>query len=235
MSIINEFSKHAKYYQKYSLIQRDLAKELLKLSPKMVESILELGCGSGTLFKEIKKSKKIFFKEYIAIDISKEMLKLHPKESNLRLKNIDFDSNKLLNLGTFDLILSNGAIQWSKDIEKLSFNLSKISKEILISFFTSNTFKELHKIVNVTSPILSFEKISSSFNQNFHIISLKKLNYRLYFDNPFIMLKFIKKSGIGGGVNLTFLDIKKILREYSLNYLEFECAIMQAKSKINTF
>ena len=49
------------------------------------------------------------------------------------------------------------------------------------------------------------------------------MNYKLEFEDTREMFKYIKKSGVSGSRNeLSYKQIKALMEQYPLNYLEFE-------------
>src|SRR5574344_302678 len=162
----NQFSKYAKEYKSYNIIQQICAKSLVRELKTKPKNILELGCGSGQVFSNIDWD----FDKYLAIDRAENMCKLHPKHSKLEVVCLNFDSNEFfqkIKNSNFDTVLSSSALQWSKDLKKIIFELSKITKEINAVLFTSNTFKTIQNITNQKSPILSEEEIKKAFSSYF--------------------------------------------------------------------
>jgi malonyl-CoA O-methyltransferase len=109
--------------------------------------------------------------------------------------------------------------------------ISGLSNSFYLSFFTSNTFKTLHKIAGIDSPIYSKETIESVVDRYFNA-SFEVENYKLEFSNVYDMLRYIKRSGVSGGKKqLSYKDIKSIIEHYPLDFLEFEVLFIKATSK----
>jgi malonyl-CoA O-methyltransferase len=163
------------------------------------------------------------------------MCELHPRGENIEINCFDFDSREFevfLKNKRFDIILSSSAMQWSKDLKKLVKQLSLSTDEINAVLFTSNTFKTIQDITKTSSPILSVEKIKEAF-LNCFICEFEIHNYNIEFDNKKDLFDYIKKSGVSGGSsNLDFKKAKKLYKEYTLNYLEFEVIFVKTVSKI---
>jgi malonyl-CoA O-methyltransferase len=231
LSIKNEFSKHANEYNNNNIIQQIIAKSLtreLKSNPKR---ILELGCGSGQVYNNI--TWPIEF--YKAIDFSEEMCKLHPTNRHTQVKCFDFDTDEFLEdikNDSYDVVLSSSALQWSKDLNKIVKNLALITDEINAVLFTSNTFKSIQNITKRKSPILEENKIKEAFSNHFNC-EFETIMYKLEFTNKKELFNYIKNSGVSGGDNaLDFKNAKKLYKEYSLNYLEFEVIFVKTISKL---
>jgi len=110
----------ARYYQNHSQFQFQLGLMAIeRLNPQDCEKILEIGCGNGLLTVEI--AKKIPNGEIIAIEISKEMIKLAQENAKLNgLENIKFlnmDAIEISFKNEFDAVFSNSAIHWIKKIK----------------------------------------------------------------------------------------------------------------------
>ncbi len=230
MSVKKEFSKYANQYNNHNIIQQIVAKSIVREIKGSPKNILELGCGSGQIFKYITWDLDY----YKAIDFSSSMCELHPKASNVKVECHDFDKESFHNSiknEKFDLVISSSALQWSKDLSKIVKRLTSVSSEINVALFTSNTFRTIQQITQTTSPILSLDEIKSAFNQ-YCDCEFEVFNYNLEFDTKKELFDYIKKSGVSGGNSkLSYRDSKLLLQKYDLNYLEFEVIFIKAFSK----
>ncbi|SFV63310.1 putative methyl transferase [hydrothermal vent metagenome] len=235
MKIAKEFSRFAKDYNQNNIIQAEVAKKLVDyLNLKNYDKILDIGCGRGEVCKNLDINL-INFTHFCGVDMAIGMLDLHPKKDNITLINGDFSTAETfskLPYPQYDIILSSSALQWSQNLDITLYNISKLSNEFYFSIFTSGTFSSLHKFANISSPIYSEsylrDKIDKYFNAKYEVVK-----YKLYFDTVYEMLRYIKESGISGGkAKLTFKEIKRVISEYPLNYLEFEVIFIKAISKV---
>lgn len=231
MSIKNQFSQHAKEYNNFNIIQQIGAKALVRDIKTEPKKILELGCGSGQVYKYITWD----ISKYHAIDFSPSMCELHPRHENIEIDCFDFDSDdffSFLENKDFDIVLSSSALQWSKNLTKLVNRLSYVTNEINAVLFTSNTFKTIQEITQKKSPILSQDEIKKAFAKSFNC-DFEVHTYNLEFDNKKDLFDYIKKSGVSGGSsNLDFKLAKKLYKEYTLNYLEFEVIFIKTLSRL---
>jgi malonyl-CoA O-methyltransferase len=160
------------------------------------------------------------------------MLKLNPSKN---LYNLDFNTQKcwdFINKQNFDILVSLSALQWAKDLDFIFKNIKKLDKKYVLAIFTSNTFKTLHKTANIISPIHSKEEII----KDSHILNpqIEIINYELEFKNALEMLRYIKKSGVSAGERkLSYKEVMKVIKDYPLNYLEFEVIILKSKNASN--
>lgn len=231
MSVQNEFSKYSNSYEDCSIIQKFACSHLFsKIKKYKFGNILELGCGTGQFFELVNWD----FQNYVAVDFSSQMCEIHPRAENLKVKCLDFDTNdfeELLLQNNFEIIIAPSSLQWSKDFDRLAKLCRKNSQNIAFAIFTSNTFKTIHSICDVESPIkeASFFKkvIEKYFEAEYEII-----NYQLKFESRRGMFDYIKRSGVSGGEKvLDFKVAKKLYKEYPYDYLEFEVLYITSFSK----
>ena len=213
---LKSFEKFAYSYGKYNIIQKEIIKKYL---PFLKSKIIDLGCGSEGLCKYKK------FDFYLGIDNSENMLKLNPCNT---LK-LDFNTKECFDVikkHDFDQIVSFSALQWADDLEFVFKEIKNLQKDYLLAIFTSNTFKTFHKYLNVVSPIHSKEvilKASKILNPNIEI-----LTYKIEFNSPKEMFEYIKFSGVNSKVKGNIKEIKKFLKEFPINFLEFEIIILKS-------
>lgn len=222
MEHIKEFSKQAENYDRYSQIQKEVAKHLLNRLKTNPQKILDLGCGTGHVFKNLPQNVK----EFIAVDSAKEMLKKHPLKKGVQTLCFDFESlefqKEILKMAPFDMVISSSTLQWSKDLEKLLKFLQTISSNIAFSIFTDLTFKTLYETAQLKSflpnKIFLIDTISKYFD-----IEYETKTYKLYFDDTKSLFRYIKKSGVSGGKRkLNYKQTKELMNNYPYDYLEFE-------------
>ena len=234
MKVVREFSRFAHEYNKYNVIQKRVAKKLCKLlNNKNYEKILDLGAGDGTIYENLAE-QNIKFSNFVALDFSKEMLDIHRTDKSIKKVCLDFnekDFSSVFKSNEFDLVISSSALQWSSNLSLVLKEISLLADEFLFSFFTANTFKTLHKTVNINSPILQKEEILDSLDEFFEY-ELDIVEYKIDFNSVHEMLRYIKKSGVSGGVKqLGYKEMKTLMLKYPLSYLEFEVMFVKVIGK----
>jgi len=173
------------------------------------------------------------FDHFIALDSSEKMLEIHP--SGPKIEKICADFNKPETFETFSLeepslVISSSALQWSSDLDFTLSEISKKSDHAYFTLFTSNTFKTLHQTAGITSPIYSQSLLKSTI-ERYYDAAFELKEYRLYFENVRTMFNYIKKSGVSGGEKqLSYKQTKYLMKNYPLDYLEFEVLFVKGRT-----
>lgn len=153
-AIQKKFSRAAHTYDRYATVQSDVASRLAVklLSPAKtaaeINTILEIGCGTGNFTKMLADR----FPEagIQALDFSPEML----SHASLKQQKNDIEficdeaEQFLINAPSesFDLVVSNGALQWFSDLDGTLKNIARILRPkgiFLCSIFGPGSLKEL--------------------------------------------------------------------------------------------
>jgi len=228
MKISSQFSKYASHYDSYNIIQESVVKKLLldlKCKPK---KILDLGCGSGSLCKAIDWE----YESFTGVDFAPGMLELHPKAENIECIYGDFNDKRLFeNLQTYqyDYIFSASALQWAENLEDVFKSIKLLNTPFSFAIFTSGTFETLNKTASLEPLLKSSQEIKNLVNKYFDV-KFEVVKYSLEFESTREMFRYIKKSGVSGSRNLlSYKQTKKLMKEYPLNYLEFEVVFVTSR------
>lgn len=225
MKISQEFSKNASYYEQHNTIQKLVINKLLTSLNSEPKNILDLGCGSGAVCSSINWEYNYFS----GVDFAQGMLQLHPKSDKIECIFGDFNDSLLfekLRNNRYDQIFSASALQWASDLEETFLGINSLNAPVSLAIFTSGTFKNLLDTAAIDSLLMTKEEVDrlqkKYFNAKYEVVE-----YRLEFSSVREMFRYIKRSGVSGSRNiLNFKQMKKLMKEYSLNYLEFEVAFI---------
>ncbi len=224
---LREFSKRANLYQQYNFLQKKIAKYLVTKLKKKPKRVLDLGCGSGVIIKNL-----IAFELFVGVDFAKNMCLLHPKGKNIEIIYGNFDDKELfkkLKNYNFDTIFSSSALQWSKELNQVALEISKISPNFYGAIFTNRTFKRLYDWTNLNSFLPSSKYVIEIFDKYFNLEN-EIITYRVEFQETYSLFKYIKNSGISGGVKrLSFKETKNLINNYPDKFLEFEVVFLYPK------
>ncbi len=232
---MKEFSKNAKSYNKHNIIQKKVAKELVSIFEKKYKTILDLGCGSGEICRLIEWD----FERFVAVDSSKKMCSLHPKSDNIIVLNMDYENpllyKKILKNAKFDIVCSSSSLQWCRDLDKTVEMFSEIAKDCIVSVFCDGTFKTIYQTCELNTFLPSYAKVVDIFSK-YYDITYKREFYELYFKDNISKFRYIKKSGVSGGKRkLDYKQTKNLIKNYPLEYLEFEILYIKGDKKLSPF
>ena len=232
--VIKEFSRFAHQYDQHNEIQAQVAKTLVtKVPVKSFNHILDLGCGSGAVAKNLQENQYTY-NSLTAFDSSQQMLDIHPHSEMITKVCGDFNQVDFIDdlpLKQYDLLLSSSALQWSTDLDRTFALLSNLSHHAYFAIFTSGTFKTLHDLAQINSPIHSARSLEKSIEKYYKEVHFELHSYTLSFDSVREMFRYIKKSGVSAGEKkLGFKETKYLMESYPLDHLEFEVLFVEAKN-----
>ncbi len=224
---IRQFNRFATEYERYKIIQQRVARYLVQKSPYRGRSILDLGAGSGEVYRAIDWE----FEHFFAVDLAQNMLRFHPKK---RVQKIvcDFDSQECwqrLSRLFVDQVFASSSLQWSKDLDKVLKNIRALTPRLNAAVFTSGTFETIHTILGISSPIRSKDEILPQICQYF-MVDYELRRYKLFFPDKKSMFGYIKRSGVSSGTKRVEIGkLKELIRTYPYNYLEFEVVFVWSR------
>ncbi len=215
----DEFSRRAETYQKHNIIQKKVAQKLISPIKTKPKSILDLGCGNGAVYELVDWEVERF----VGVDRAKEMCRLHPKNSNTLVLKGDFEDAKIYDgLGEFELVVASSSLQWAKDLDKTLKQIKSVGKSVALAIFCDGTFKTINKLTGRKSLVPNSELVLNSLKKQFVVESELK-EYKLSFPDNLSKFRYIKASGVSGGVKrLNYKEMKNLIENYPLEYLEFE-------------
>ncbi|MDD3324063.1 MAG: methyltransferase domain-containing protein [Sulfurospirillaceae bacterium] len=226
---VREFSRRADSYDAHTDVQKQVASYLLQKIDFHPKKILDLGCGTGEIYRNVAWELDAF----VAVDNSSQMLQRHPKDKCAKLICEDFDSQVLHNMvkseDIFDLVVSSSALQWSKNIEEIVKLCTNVCKYGAFAIFTEGTFEQVRRCANLNTFLPSSNFLIEVFKKYF-TFTYEVKTFRLPFDDTIIAFRYMKKSGVSGGTKrLSVSQMRALIRDYPLDYLEFEVLFIWGK------
>ena len=142
--IARHFSSHAHDYDKLAIMQKDIADRLLKLIPdKAYMTILDIGCGTGYMCRQLKK--RFPAAQITGVDIASEMLQRAMAEDPGG-NYICEDFTKIdLSGKRYDLIVSASALHWIDDINQILEKYHSLCGIMAYAVFTAPSLKSLRQ------------------------------------------------------------------------------------------
>jgi len=205
---VNRLEAEAKWLKEAAVQRCDNIEYFLKKKSIHPISILDIGCGTGAVIKELQ-SRNIG-KEYLAVDYSKEAVEHLKKNSEgIKTQVSDFTSNNVAVKGSFDLVLVIHILQHVDDPDKF---IKNILSNIKFSYL----------IIEVPLEDLIINKIVSMLG-----MSDKNPTGTLQFFNKKTIIDLLNKNGLSivnkksstPKINLKTLRILK--KRYNWNKIQF--------------
>lgn len=214
--IKQRFKKSLKTYENCAVVQKEMAAKLSCLPKnKHYGSVLELGCGTGFLTKEI--NNKITFNVYDAVDMVAEcrgyIEKINP-EINFFCEDIDnFITEK-----KYDLIISNASLQWIENLELFTKKIKTLlnnNGEFIFTLFGKENFKEMTPFIKNNLKYHPEEELKKTFS-GFNKVEISTDKRILLFKTPLDVLKHVKNTGVNALSQTNWT--KKDLIDFKNNY-----------------
>lgn len=229
--IARNFSRYARYYDRYADVQGLAAINLTReIKQDNFCNILEIGCGTGNytlILRERFKDAKIK-----AVDISAPMVEI--ARAKFRNNGVEFivgDAETYRPCERFDFITSNACFQWFDNLEstlRKYKNLLSKNGIILFSIFGPKTLWELgfclRRILR-GSPLSAAnfctrQEIGRILGKNFKRFRIEEFKCRQYYPGLEGLLRKIKYTGVrGSGLKAGASLSRGLLRDIEKAYL----------------
>ena len=214
--IKKRFIKSLKTYDRNAIVQKQMASNIVNFlsGNNKFAKVLELGCGTGILTGLLQSNFDISY--YCANDIIEDC-RQYVNVDEFICEDLDVISDKIDT--SFDLIVSNAAFQWSKDLPVLIANLyNKLSKggTLLFSVFGERNFEEITKITNVG--LESFDKTCLCKYKDYFI---EEEIIQLEFNNAYEVLKHMQLTGVNAITSCKWVksDFYRFCKSYNPIYV----------------
>ena len=214
------FNKHYNVYEKYSLAQKQVAKNLLDYMGKSnifdtkINSIFEIGCGTG-----------IFTKEYRKYFLHSDLILTDIFDVRELIKDIDYnifiqENIEELDIPKSDLIVSSSVFQWIKDKDSLIRNIAENTDNLCFSSYVSGNLIEIKNHFDISLDYLNIEEFKEILKKYFSSVKSYSETIKLDFEAPMSVLKHLKYTGVTGFQRTSISKIKT----FKDNILTYEVA-----------
>ena len=219
------FNKHYNEYEKYSLAQKQVAKNLLDYMRKsnifntQINSIFEIGCGTG-----------IFTKEYRKYFLHSDLILNDIFDVREFIKDIDYnifiqENIEELDIPKSDLVVSSSVFQWIKDKDSLIRNIAENTDNLCFSSYVSGNLIEIKNHFDISLDYLNIEEFKEILKKYFSSVKSYSETIKLDFKVPMAVLKHLKYTGVTGFQKTSISKIKT----FKNNILTYEVAYFICK------
>ncbi|WP_354624446.1 malonyl-ACP O-methyltransferase BioC [Psychromonas sp. MME2] len=232
-AVAESFSKAAKYYDQFAMLQRDIGISLLsKIDSRAFTHILDLGCGTGYF------SEKLYHNNANALitcfDLSPAMLDEVAAKGlpSVKLQQGDIDDLPFA-VAQYDLIFSNLVLQWSEDLSNCLTQLKKILAVNGKLYFSTLLDGSLHELTQAwkqvddlphTNRFITLAEIRKVVGAiGFTHVTIKTETRVLEYDNVMEVMRALK--GIGAnhvhGHQGTTIKGRRLIEMLEQGYVPF--------------
>ena len=202
------FNKHYNVYEKYSLAQKQVAKNLLDYMGKsnifdiQINSIFEIGCGTG-----------IFTREYRKYFLHSDLILNDIFDVREFIKDIDYnifiqENIEELDIPKSDLVVSSSVFQWIKDKDSLIRNIAENTDNLCFSSYVSGNLIEIKNHFDISLDYLNIEEFKEILKKYFSSVKSYSETIKLDFEAPMAVLKHLKYTGVTGFQRTSISKIK---------------------------
>jgi malonyl-CoA O-methyltransferase len=249
--IRQHFDRHAFEYERYALVQYEMAAHLMAMldrqfPPKQRIRILEIGCGTGILTRQLHhrwNSAHITVVDISEAMIEQTKLKLGGLSDNIQYIVGDAEALASTNLlgAEYDLIVSNAVFQWFQQpaltVKSLLSKLQSSGSVFAFSTFGPRTFYELHASFAAAELLLSLDPVPhgqafspdnfwrtlfSDIVENPAVFKWEQMDRILLHPTVGDFLTSIKRVGAGNATQVSgsLPHMRKLFKQMEAYYLE---------------
>jgi malonyl-CoA O-methyltransferase len=200
----NRFARSFRAHGYAAIIQPGMAKYLLELlssstTIRSFKKVLELGCGVSTMAPEFLKAMSA--DTWVANDIVQVENEFRESVKDLELEESRFLCGDMEDIdlpGDQNLIISNAAIQWTKEPEVfLASIVKKLAPGGIFAFstFGPENLCEMRELTGLSLDYLPSSAYPPIFSAYGRILCQENLKSVIKFDSPLDVLKHLRATG----------------------------------------
>jgi malonyl-ACP O-methyltransferase BioC len=219
------FNRNFVSYNRQAVVQQQIAEKLAamlsKFSKADLNRVLEIGCGTGFLTKNIISDYSVgeYFLNDIADSAFKEIASYAKHENFYNYKFIHGDAETAVFPENINTIISTSTFQWFNNMEAFISKINYVLNDtgiIAFSTFGKDNFKEIKAVSNVGLEYKTLNVLKTIIEPYFDILHAEEWTQKEQFNSPKDVLKHMKLTGVNGLKNGFFG--KEKLMEFTKKY-----------------
>jgi malonyl-ACP O-methyltransferase BioC len=198
-AIINRFAKAVNTYEAQASAQRTAAERLTALLGHHLHTlaprVLEIGCGTGLLTRQI--IARFAPSEMVLNDICPEMEICFTNVP--RTTFLPGDAQTLPWPGQFDVIVSSSAVQWFDDLSAFAKRCAAALPKngiLAVSGFGPATLTEVRQLTGYGLTYPTFEAFTAAFESAFLPLAAEPLSCIMQLESGWEVLRHLKETGV---------------------------------------
>ena len=222
--VAQRFAKAGQSYVEHAVVQKQISAQLFEYlkayCPQSLNSVLEIGCGSGNLthlFQTHFQFEQLFLNDLYA-DVEQHFS---------TIENIAWligDIEQLHLPQSLDAVISSSALQWMTDLPTLLHRIHDALKPNAyfgFSTFGSDNLTEIKQLIGQGLNYISLEFLKRQLEQqNFEVLFIEQEVKQIYFDHPKSVLQHLKATGVTATAK-SHRWTKQSLQQFYLDYQQF--------------
>ncbi len=221
----------SKTYDIHATVQKHMADTLVDIAKKYLPlkngHMMELGCGTGLLTKQILQHFTCdkYTANDLVLEVEENITKIVAEKSTANFNFISGDAENITFSSSLDVIWSGATIQWIEDLDtfflRLSTSLNK-GGYVAISSFDMDNFLEIKNLTGKGINYKSMKEVIDFASKYFQILDNKAWHQQLWFKTPKDVLKHMRFTGVNAISNAKWG--KNDLEQFIVDYDLFKCA-----------
>ncbi|HOI26502.1 MAG TPA: malonyl-ACP O-methyltransferase BioC [Paludibacteraceae bacterium] len=198
------FSRARMSYGHSALAQRSIAESLVEMLPLCsVESVLEIGCGTGFLTRTLlqKRTPSVLHLNDISSGFDSAFCDLQGFQD---FRCICGDAEKYPWPRQYDWVLSSSAIQWFSDFRTFVPRIAHYINDgglLAFSTFGQKNMQEIRAVEGVGLDYFTQEDLEKCLMSNFRTLECREETIELTFDSPHQVLRHLRDTGVNALVS----------------------------------
>ncbi|ENX17645.1 biotin biosynthesis protein BioC [Acinetobacter sp. CIP 64.2] len=222
--VARRFAKAGQSYVEHAVVQKQISAQLFEYlkvyCPQNLDSVLEIGCGSGNLTylcESYFQVEQLFLNDLYA-DVDQHFLNL--KHVNWLIGDIE----QLALPQGLDAVISSSALQWMMDLPALLRRIhSALQPNAYFGFstFGPDNLTEIKQLTGQGLIYIDHDVLKRYLEQQgFEVLFIAQELKQVYFDHPKSVLQHLKATGVTATAQ-SHRWTKQSLQQFYLDYQQF--------------